>query len=55
MLLFWVLFYIYIYIFFFKFQGEQVIEKIENVIGVIEGAEEPDRYVVRTMICYIFT
>jgi len=27
------------------FQGETVIAKIENVIGVIEGEEEPDRYI----------
>lgn len=25
-------------------QGKQVISTIQNVIGVIEGAEEPDRY-----------
>lgn len=25
-------------------QGKQVISKIENVIGIIRGAEEPDRY-----------
>jgi len=25
------------------FQGQQVITTIQNVIGVIEGAEEPDR------------
>lgn len=24
-------------------QGKQVISKIENVIGIIEGSEEPDR------------
>ncbi|GAA0184781.1 metalloprotease [Lithospermum erythrorhizon] len=29
-----------------NYKGEQVIRTIENVIGVIEGAEEPDRYVI---------
>ncbi|KAG6428640.1 hypothetical protein SASPL_112893 [Salvia splendens] len=29
-----------------NYQGEQVITKIENVIGIIHGAEEPDRYVI---------
>ena len=28
-----------------KFQGKKIIGTIQNVIGVIEGAEEPDRYV----------
>ncbi|KAF7813887.1 putative glutamate carboxypeptidase LAMP1 [Senna tora] len=28
------------------YTGEQVLAKIENVIGVIKGAEEPDRYVI---------
>ncbi|KAK3439077.1 hypothetical protein EUGRSUZ_C03720 [Eucalyptus grandis] len=28
------------------YSGNQTIETIENVIGVIEGAEEPDRYVL---------
>ncbi|KAK4778012.1 hypothetical protein SAY87_018199 [Trapa incisa] len=32
--------------FSFGLQGEQKIATIENVIGVIEGAEEPDRYVL---------
>jgi len=27
-----------------RFQGQDVIATIQNVIGVIEGAEEPDRY-----------
>lgn len=27
-------------------QGENVISRIENVIGIIEGAEEPDRFVI---------
>ncbi|PIN14330.1 Transferrin receptor and related proteins containing the protease-associated (PA) domain [Handroanthus impetiginosus] len=26
--------------------GKQVISRIENVVGIIEGAEEPDRYVI---------
>ena len=47
--------YIYIYtyrhthvsVYIFPFQGKQVIEEIQNVIGVIEGVEEPDRYVFR--------
>lgn len=26
------------------FQGEKVIRTIQNVIGLIEGEEEPDRY-----------
>nr|XP_011468171.1 PREDICTED: probable glutamate carboxypeptidase 2 isoform X1 [Fragaria vesca subsp. vesca] len=29
-----------------SYTGKQVIEKIENVIGVIEGEEEPDRFVI---------
>lgn len=29
-----------------SYTGKQVIGKIENVIGVIEGAEEPDRFVI---------
>ncbi|KAL1547696.1 Lysosome-associated membrane glycoprotein 1 [Salvia divinorum] len=29
-----------------NYEGEQVITKIENVIGIIHGAEEPDRYVI---------
>ncbi|GLU09946.1 hypothetical protein SLE2022_267810 [Rubroshorea leprosula] len=29
-----------------SYTGRQVIETIQNVIGVIEGAEEPDRFVV---------
>ncbi|POO00557.1 Peptidase [Trema orientale] len=29
-----------------SYTGEQVIGTIENVIGVIEGVEEPDRYVI---------
>ncbi|KAL9249541.1 putative glutamate carboxypeptidase LAMP1 [Drosera capensis] len=28
------------------YNGNKTISKIENVIGVIEGAEEPDRYVI---------
>ncbi|KAG6431736.1 hypothetical protein SASPL_109819 [Salvia splendens] len=28
------------------YQGKQVITKIENVIGIIQGSEEPDRYVI---------
>lgn len=27
-------------------KGEELIGEIENVIGVFEGAEEPDRYVI---------
>lgn len=30
------------------FQGETVIAQIENVIGVIEGEEEPDRYIINS-------
>ncbi|KAL5563074.1 hypothetical protein UlMin_032821 [Ulmus minor] len=29
-----------------SYTGKHVIEKIQNVIGVIEGAEEPDRFVI---------
>lgn len=29
-----------------SYMGEQVISTIQNVIGVIEGAEEPDRFVI---------
>ncbi|XAR67063.1 Glutamate carboxypeptidase [Bertholletia excelsa] len=29
-----------------SYQGKQVISKIQNVIGIIEGAEEPDRFVI---------
>ncbi|XP_050384506.1 probable glutamate carboxypeptidase LAMP1 [Argentina anserina] len=29
-----------------SYNGKQVLEKIENVIGVIEGEEEPDRFVI---------
>ncbi|XP_040371464.1 probable glutamate carboxypeptidase LAMP1 isoform X2 [Rosa chinensis] len=29
-----------------SYAGKQVIEQIENVIGVIEGEEEPDRFVI---------
>lgn len=32
------------------FQGEQTLTKIENVIGVIEGVEEPDRCVGISLI-----
>lgn len=45
--------YIYTYrhthvsVYIFPYQGKQVIEEIQNVIGVIEGVEEPDRYVFR--------
>ncbi|KAK6136594.1 hypothetical protein DH2020_029664 [Rehmannia glutinosa] len=28
------------------YKGKQVISRIENVIGIIEGAEEPDRFVI---------
>ncbi|XP_051150413.1 probable glutamate carboxypeptidase LAMP1 [Andrographis paniculata] len=28
------------------YEGKQVISKIENVIGIIEGSEEPDRFVI---------
>lgn len=34
-------------VYIFPFQGKQVIEEIQNVIGVIEGVEEPDRFVFR--------
>ncbi|KAH6817148.1 Peptidase M28 family protein [Perilla frutescens var. frutescens] len=29
-----------------SYEGKQVISRIENVIGIIEGAEEPDRFVI---------
>ncbi|KAM7509602.1 hypothetical protein LguiA_020055 [Lonicera macranthoides] len=29
-----------------SYMGKQVISKIENVIGIIEGEEEPDRFVI---------
>jgi len=29
------------------FQGKDVLATIQNVIGAIEGAEEPDRYVIK--------
>ncbi|EPS58906.1 hypothetical protein M569_15905, partial [Genlisea aurea] len=28
------------------YQGQQLITRIENVVGIIEGEEEPDRYVI---------
>ena len=36
------------------FQGQEVMARIQNVIGVIEGAEEPDRYVRIPALSFAF-
>ena len=35
--------------FWVGFQGEERITTIQNVFGVIEGTEEPDRYVKKLL------